>query len=98
VTALLGLLGQDSVNRCPTHAEGVGNRARRFATGVHPLRQSGFRLVQRPGSPNRLAACPPGFPRCSTPFAAQLKFELRQAGESSGHHAPRCVRAVDAFA
>ena len=35
--AFSSLFGQDAVHRRPAHAEGVGNRARRFAACVHPL-------------------------------------------------------------
>jgi len=53
--AFSSLSGQDSVYRRPAHAEGMGKRARWLAASVHPLRQSGFGLVERlhsPGSPH----------------------------------------------
>jgi hypothetical protein len=49
--AFSSLFGQDAVHRCTAHAEGVDNRARRFAAGMHPPRQRRLRLAEARISP-----------------------------------------------
>jgi hypothetical protein len=64
---------------------------------VHTLRQTGFLHVERPGSSDVLPACPTGFPRRTTPFAAEFKFKFGQAGQHARHHAAGGVGRVDAL-
>lgn len=53
---LVGAFGQHPINGRTAHAECHSNSARRFATSVHPLREGGFRRIQRLGTTNRLTA------------------------------------------
>ena len=96
-SAFSSLFGQDAVNRRPAYAERSRNRARRLTARVHALSQSRFRLIKRPGTPNVLPACPTRLACGSTPFAAQLKFKLGQAGQYSGNHSACGVGRVDAL-
>ena len=68
--AFSSLFGQDSVYRRTAHAEGVGNRARRFAACVHPLRQSRLLLVKHLGASDVLPSRPTCLPCRCTAFAA----------------------------
>ncbi len=70
-----------------TNSERRGDSACRFTASVHPLRQSGFRLVERLWSSDRLTACPARVTSRCTTFPAQLKLQLHEAGEYASHHA-----------
>jgi hypothetical protein len=62
----------------------VAIRASRFAAGVHPLRQSSFRLVEGFGSPDVLTTCPARLTCGCAAFPAKLKFKLGQVGKHAG--------------
>jgi integrase len=55
VTAL-GALSEDPIHSCPADTHRRGNSAGRITAGVHPLRQSHFRLIQRFGTTDGLPA------------------------------------------
>ena len=74
-----GLLSKDAVDRCTAHAEGVGNGACRFTACVHPLRQCGFRGVERLRPPDGLPACASGVARCCATFPTKLQLKFGQA-------------------
>src|SRR5271165_1250739 len=80
LTALVSLLTQHPVDRRTTHTQCRRNRARRVTARMHPPSQSGFRLVERFGSPDGLAACSTRFTCCCTAFATKLQFKFGQAG------------------
>jgi len=65
---------------------------------VHPLRESGFRFVERLGAADGLAACFSRIPCRRTTFPAQLQFKLGKACEHTGHHAACRVARVDPLA
>ena len=82
--ACTSLFGQDAVHRCPAHAEGVGNRARGFAAGMHPLRQGSVLLIKRLGPTYVLPTCPPCLPcRCAA-FPPEFQLKLWQATGTGG--------------
>jgi hypothetical protein len=68
-----------------------------LAARMHPLRQSGLRLVERPRSTDVLSACPTCLAGGCAAFPAKFKFKLGQAGQYAGHHAARDVRRVNPF-
>ena len=58
--------GKHAVDHGTIHTERGRNRARRLTAGVHPLRQSGFRLVERLGGPIDAVTTGPTADRHST--------------------------------
>lgn len=85
---VVGLLRENAVGGCPAYSKRGRNRARRFTARVHPLRQRHFRLVERLGTPNELAACATRIPGCRAALLAKFQLKLSKAGEDSGHIRP----------
>jgi hypothetical protein len=76
------LFGQDAVNRRPAYAECCGYRARRFAAGVHALRQSSLLLIKHLGPSDVLPACPTCL-ACRCP-AFPTKFQFKRIFRAEG--------------
>jgi hypothetical protein len=85
----ISIFGKHSVYRCPAQAEALEIQTRRLSACMHPLRQSGFGLVECIRSSDVLSPRPTCLAcRCAA-AAARLKFKLCQTG-----HTPATMRPV----
>jgi integrase len=65
---------------------------------VHTTGKGDLLISQCLRATDGLAACPTGVPRCRAALLAQFQLKFGETREDTGHHAPRGVRRVDAFA
>lgn len=71
------------------HAKCRSNSARRFATSVHPLREGGFRRIQRLGTTNRLTTRTSRLTRCRTSDERLVLVHLYMLGSDGDYNAHR---------
>src|ERR1700736_549231 len=95
---LFAALGKHAIHGGAAYTKGGSNSPRRLTASVHPLRQSGFRLVECLRSSDVLPACPTRLACCRPPLTTQLQLKLRKAGQDARHHPARRIRGVDALA